>query len=47
MLRIRIGFIEDPDPDPSILGQFQRLVCKLVLKGLVPSHSAESFDFSR
>jgi hypothetical protein len=21
MLRIRIGFIEDPDPDPSILGQ--------------------------
>ncbi len=30
-----------------LLGQFQRLVCKLILKGLVPSHSAESFDFSR
>ena len=28
-----------------LLGQFQRLVCKLVLKGLVSSHSAESFDF--
>jgi len=30
-----------------LLVQFQRLVCKFVLKGLVPSHSAKSFDFSR
>ncbi len=27
--------------------RFQRLVCWLVLKGLVPSHSAEFYDFSR
>ena len=26
---------------------FQRLVCWFILKGLVPSHSAESYDFSR
>ena len=30
-----------------LLGQFQRLVCELPLKGLVPSHFAKSFDFSR
>jgi hypothetical protein len=30
-----------------LLGQFQRLVCKLILKGLVPSHSEKSPDFSR
>jgi hypothetical protein len=30
-----------------LLGQFQRLVCKLVLKGLVPSHSGKSFGFSQ
>ena len=30
-----------------LLGRFQRLVCKLILKGLVPSHSEKSPDFSR
>ena len=30
-----------------LLFQFQRLVCEFVLKGLVPSHSAKSIDFSR